>query len=67
MKANFSNNSIHSLPEDLEAAWGRPDVLSGKLDPSTVGSPNQAEILVRGNPLADGKATAKEAPMEVTS
>lgn len=54
-QANFANNSTAYLPVDLEAAWGRANVLTGKLDPSTVGSPNKADVIVRGNPFADAK------------
>lgn len=38
---------------DVEAAWGRPDVATGKLDPDAVGSPRKVEVLVRGNPVAE--------------
>lgn len=55
-QVNLSNNDIASLPERLEAAWGRVDVLTGKLDPDTVGSPFKAEVVVRGNPFADATA-----------
>lgn len=61
-KANLANNSIHSLPIDVEAAWGRPDAATGKLDPSTVGSPRTVEVLIRGNPIAEGKAEEGDAP-----
>ena len=37
---------------DVEAAWGRPDLATGKLDPDTVGSPRKVEVVVRGNPVA---------------
>lgn len=56
---NLSNNAIVTLPERLEAAWGRVDVLTGKLDPDTIGSPLKAEVIVRGNPFADA-ATANK-------
>lgn len=37
---------------DVEAAWGRPDASTGKLDPDAVGSPRKVEVVVRGNPIA---------------
>lgn len=37
----------------MEAAWGRADPVSGKLDPSTVDSPRKTEVIIRGNPVAD--------------
>lgn len=37
---------------DVEAAWGRPDAPTGKLDPDTVGSPRKVEVVIRGNPIA---------------
>lgn len=50
----------------MEAAWGRVDVLTGKLDPDSVGSPLKAEIIVRGNPFVDAAnkraAAAEEEP-----
>ena len=36
----------------MEAAWGRPDAPTGKLDPDTVGSPRKVEVVIRGNPIA---------------
>lgn len=66
-KANFSNNDLHSLPEDLEAAWGKADPMTGKLDPGLVGSPRTTEVVVRGTPLQKANAASKETHMEVTT
>ncbi len=53
IQANLANNSMFSFPVDVEAAWGRPDVATGKLDPDAVGSPRKVEVVVRGNPVAE--------------
>lgn len=60
-QANLANNSIYSLPIDLEAAWGRPNFVTGKLDPETVGSPRITEVVVRGNPIAEAPAKVDSA------
>ncbi|CAM9669490.1 unnamed protein product [Scytosiphon promiscuus] len=54
-KANLANNRISFLPVDVEAAWGRADAVTGKLDPDTVGSPRKVDVVIRGNPIAEPK------------
>lgn len=54
-KANFANNSIHTIPIEIEAVWGPVDLVTGKLVPEKVGSPRTVEVVVRGNPFADAK------------
>lgn len=63
-KVNLSNNEITFLPETVEAAWGQVDVLTGKLDPNTVGSPLKAEVIVRGNPFVDAASKRAAAAEE---